>query len=134
MTEIALRIGLTPEHGCSYLPGESEQLMVLLDRPITKSRSYEHLPSPDFGAAYVIFTDHTARCGACRSLRMRSLGFVPTRSQRRVQHQNRDIRLLLSSQDKRSTTTSSPTTSNERHFDGSMFPATRNQYDGFNAP
>ena len=43
MTELALRIGLTPEHSCSYLPNESERLMVLLEE-LRKwlLRRYEH--------------------------------------------------------------------------------------------
>ena len=43
MTEIALRIGLTPEHGCSYLPDEAEQLMVLLDDKHRNPVGYENL-------------------------------------------------------------------------------------------
>lgn len=132
MTEIALRIGLTPEHGCSYLPDESEQLMVLLDDKYKNPDGYEHLLVAGFRrSGNDLYRPHCQACSACQSLRIPVSEFAPTRSQRRIQHHNRDIRLLLSTQDKPEYYDLFARYINERHFDGSMFPATRNQYDGF---
>ena len=132
MTEIALRIGLTPEHSCSYLPGESEQLMVLLDDKHRNPVGYENLLVAGFRrSGNDLYRPHCLGCSACHSLRIPVQQFTASRSQKRIQHNNRDIRLVLSTQDKPEYYDLFARYIHERHHDGSMFPATRNQYDGF---
>jgi len=132
MTEIALRIGLTPEHGCSYLPDEAEQLMVLLDDKHRNPVGYENLLVAGFRrSGNDLYRPHCQGCSACHSLRIPVRQFTASRSQKRIQHNNRDIRLVLSTQDKPEYYDLFARYIHERHHDGSMFPATRNQYDGF---
>ncbi len=132
MTEIALRIGLTPEHGCSYLPDEAEQLMVLLDDKHRNPVGYENLLVAGFRrSGNDLYRPHCQGCSACHSLRIPVQQFTASRSQKRIQHNNRDIRLVLSTQDKPEYYDLFARYIHERHYDGSMFPATRNQYDGF---
>ena len=132
MTEIALRIGLTPEHGCSYLPDEAEQLMVLLDDKHRNPTGYENLLVAGFRrSGNDLYRPHCQGCSACHSLRIPVQKFTASRSQKRIQHNNRDIRLVLSTQDKPEYYDLFARYIHERHQDGSMFPATRNQYDGF---
>ncbi len=132
MTEIALRIGLTPEHGCSYLPDEAEQLMVLLDDKHRNPVGYENLLVAGFRrSGNDLYRPHCQGCSACHSLRIPVRQFTASRSQKRIQHNNRDIRLVLSTQDKPEYCDLFARYIHERHHDGSMFPATRNQYDGF---
>ncbi len=132
MTEIALRIGLTPEHGCSYLPDEAEQLMVLLDDKHRNPVGYENLLVAGFRrSGNDLYRPHCQGCSACHSLRIPVQQFTASRSQKRIQHNNRDIRLVLSTQDKPEYYDLFARYIHERHHDGSMFPATRNQYDGF---
>ena len=132
MTEIALRIGLTPEHGCSYLPDEAEQLMVLLDDKHRNPTGYENLLVAGFRrSGNDLYRPHCQGCSACHSLRIPVQKFTASRSQKRIQQNNRDIRLVLSTQDKPEYYDLFARYIHERHQDGSMFPATRNQYDGF---
>ena len=132
MTEIALRIGLTPEHGCSYLPDEAEQLMVLLDDKHRNPTGYENLLVAGFRrSGNDLYRPHCQGCSACHSLRIPVQKFTASRSQKRIQHNNRDIRLVLSTRDKPEYYDLFARYIHERHQDGSMFPATRNQYDGF---
>ncbi len=132
MTELALRIGLTPEHSCSYLPDESERLMVLLEDKFKTPAGYENLLIAGFRrSGNDLYRPHCQRCEACRSLRIPVNDFAPSRSQKRILQLNRDVRMFLSSQDKPEYYDLFARYINERHYDGSMFPATRNQYDNF---
>lgn len=132
MTEQTLRIGLTPEHECSYLREESEQLMVLLEARYKSGEGYDSLIQAGFRrSGNDLYRPHCKHCMACRSIRIPVSAFQPSRSQKRLLQLNRDVETRLSTQDKPEYYDLFARYVNERHLDGSMYPATRNQYDGF---
>ena len=130
--EVILKVGLTPKHQCSYLGHEQEQLLVLMDHSLLNASGYERLLTAGFRrSGNDIYRPHCPACNACQSLRIHSERFVPSRSQKRIRQLNRDVHMVLSTQDKPEYYDLFARYINERHHDGSMFPATRNQYDNF---
>ncbi|WMC11453.1 arginyltransferase [Oceanimonas pelagia] len=132
MREVNLKVGLTPKHPCSYLPGRLEQLLVLLDRELLCPEGYEQLLSAGFRRSGAdIYRPRCQACQACESLRIAVHDFTPGRSQKRILRKNRDVRLVLSEQDKPEYFTLYQHYIHRRHRDGTMYPASRQQYEGF---
>ena len=86
-----LRLFITTEHPCSYLPGRNTRNLVAdpeaVDHGLATQlanlgfrRSGDHLYRP-----------HCHHCDACMSLRIPVWAFQPNRSQRRVQRKNQDL-------------------------------------------
>ncbi|WP_198401878.1 arginyltransferase [Zobellella denitrificans] len=132
MREVNLKVGLTPKHLCSYLPGRQEQLLVLLDKELLCPEGYEQLLGAGFRRSGAdIYRPHCQSCRACESLRIAVPRFTPSRSQKRILRLNRDIEVRLSEQDKPEYFRLYQHYINERHRDGAMYPASRQQYEGF---
>lgn len=132
MREVNLKVGLTPRHQCSYLPGRQEQLLVLLDKELLCPLGYERLLSAGFRrSGSDIYRPHCQSCHACESLRIDVARFAPSRGQKRITRLNRDIRVRVNEQDKPEYFRLYQLYINERHRDGAMYPASRQQYDGF---
>ncbi len=132
MREVNLKVGLTPRHQCSYLPERQEQLLVLLDKELLCLEGYEQLLSAGFRRSGAdIYRPHCQLCHACESLRIDAAQFTPSRSQKRIKRLNRDLRVSLSEQQKPEYFQLYQRYINERHQDGAMYPASRQQYDGF---
>ena len=132
MREVNLKVGLTPKHPCSYLAGQKEQLLVLLDKKLLCPKGYEQLLSAGFRRSGAdIYRPHCQLCSACESLRIDVVQFVPSRSQKRIIRLNRDVEVILSEQDKPEYFDLYARYINQRHQDGTMYPANRDQYSGF---
>ncbi|WP_344956480.1 arginyltransferase [Zobellella aerophila] len=132
MKEVILKVGLTPKHLCSYLPGQQEQLLVLLDRELLCPEGYERLLSAGFRRSGAdIYRPHCHSCHACESLRIDVNNFQPSRSQKRTARQNAELYISLSEQDKPEYFHLYQSYINARHRDGAMYPASRQQYEGF---
>jgi len=130
--EVILKVGLTPRHPCSYLGHEQEQLLVLMDHELLNAAGYERLLTAGFRrSGNDIYRPHCPACSACQSLRIHSERFVPSRSQKRIRHLNRDLELVLSYDDKPEYYQLYERYIRERHRDGSMYPPSRTQYKGF---
>lgn len=132
MNDIALKIGLTPEHACSYLAETQERLMVLLEDKYRTPAGYEALLAAGFRrSGHDLYRPHCVHCEACQSLRVDVAGFTPSTSQQRVRQRNRDIQIALSTCDKPEYYDLFSRYIQGRHRDGAMYPATRSQYDQF---
>lgn len=130
--EVILKVGLTPQHACSYLGERREQLLVLMDHSLLTPSGYERLLSAGFRrSGGDIYRPHCPACSACQSLRIHSDDFIPTRRQRRIWQQNRDLEVILSDDDKPEYYALYERYIRERHADGSMYPPSRSQYHGF---
>lgn len=132
MREVNLKVGLTPRHPCSYLPGRLEQLLVLLDRELLCPEGYEQLLTAGFRrSGSDIYRPRCQACQACESLRIPVNDFVPSRSQKRILRNNRDLTMVVSDTDKPEYFELYQYYIEQRHQDGAMYPASRQQYDGF---
>lgn len=131
-----MKFGLTQQFCCSYLPEKHEQLLVFVDAAgssVAASQGhYDLLLDAGFRrSGEQIYRPHCPACQACQAIRIPVQKFVPSKSQQRVLRKNRDILVQLSFEERASYYSLYEQYINQRHHDGSMFPATRQQYDSF---
>lgn len=127
-----MKFGLTQGFACSYLPHEQERLLVLVDDANYTPGHYEMLLSAGFRrSGEQIYRPHCASCNACQSLRIPAAQFTPSRSQRRVLKRNADVEVRISREDKTDYYQLYERYINQRHADGTMYPATPDQYRSF---
>ena len=123
----------TPEHPCSYLEGRQATTMFVDPRANVDKALYSQLTELGFrrsGSHY--YRPQCRGCNACIPVRIPVEDFRPDRSQRRVRQANQDLNLAVT-----------PVRFdeeiydlyeryiNERHQDGDMYPASREQFTSF---
>ena len=127
-----MKFGLTHQFECSYLKDRHEQLLVLADQEPTSPYHYDLLIGSGFRrSGEQVYRPHCPQCSACNSIRVLCDEFTPSKSQKRVRSKNKDIKVIVSREDKPEYYTLYERYINERHQDGSMFPATHHQYASF---
>ena len=132
MKSISLKVGLTPPHDCQYLPNQQEQLLVLLDETLLTPTGYEPLLSAGFRrSGSDVYRPRCATCNACQSLRLAPSQFKASRSQKRIRRLNRDVKIHVAREDKPEYFQLYERYINQRHQDGTMYPASHEQYASF---
>ncbi|WP_343856543.1 arginyltransferase [Aliiglaciecola litoralis] len=128
-----MKFGITQAFDCSYLDNQQEQLLVFVGESNQCSASqYNLLLDAGFRrSGDQVYRPHCANCNACHSIRVISNQFTPSKSQRRIINKNQDIQVFTSTTDKPEYFPIYQSYINQRHQNGSMFPASRHQYDGF---
>lgn len=127
-----MKFGLTHQFECSYLTDKQEQLLVLAEQEHTSPYHYDLLIGSGFRrSGEQVYRPHCPNCSACHSIRVMCEDFKPSKSQRRVLNKNSDIEVRISLQDKPEYYGLYERYINERHQDGSMYPATHHQYACF---
>lgn len=130
--EIILKVGLTPEHPCSYLPEQKEQLLVMMDPGMFNGHDYERLLSLGFRrSGKDIYRPHCPHCQQCQSIRLPVDEVQLSKSQRRVASKNQHLTMKVSHRDKPEYFQLYQLYIDTRHPDGAMFPANLNQYQQF---
>jgi len=134
MTSLSeLRFFTTPAHDCSYLDGK--QAITLFADPLAKIDKdlYSSLSAVGFRRSGThIYRPYCQSCTACIPVRLPVKDFAPRRRHKRVLQANTDITV----------TTHAPALTEEyfnlydryiteRHDDGDMFPASRDQFQSF---
>ncbi len=90
-----LRMFLTTEYSCSYLPGRKARNLVA-DPEATDGRIYTQLADLGFRrSGDHVYRPHCRGCIACRSLRIPVEQFRPNRSQRRIWNRNQDLHIHI---------------------------------------
>ncbi|MDF2153667.1 arginyltransferase [Vibrio sp. CAU 1672] len=80
-----IRIGLTNNHPCSYLPERQERVAVALDASLHNANSYEVLLANGFRrSGDTIYKPHCEHCSACQPIRVAVEHFVASKSQKRL--------------------------------------------------
>jgi len=134
MTELQkLNFYATPEHDCSYLPGQKSTTLFADPKIAMNSHLYSQLSELGFrrsGQHY--YRPHCEHCQACTPIRIPVVDFNASRSQKRVLKKNTTIESQVM-----------PADFHEdhyllyekyilqRHADGDMFPPSREQYRSF---
>ena len=134
MTSLSeLRFFTTPAHDCSYIAGK--QAVTLFADPLAKVDKdlYSALSSTGFRrSGNHIYRPYCQSCTACIPARVPVLQFKPKRKQRRVSKANQQLQVIKKE----------PAATEEyfalydryitdRHADGDMYPATRDQFQSF---
>lgn len=86
----------TPDHACSYLPGQ-RSVTAFLDPTYPKdTQLYTALSQCGFRrSGQHIYRPRCQECEACIPVRVNALKFLPRRSQRRAWHTNQDLTVRL---------------------------------------
>ncbi|MGF1528737.1 MAG: arginyltransferase [Candidatus Competibacterales bacterium] len=89
LTEI--RLFVTADHPCGYLPGRTARNLVADPQTIDQG-AYNQLARVGFRrSGDHVYRPHCPGCRACLSLRIAAWAFVPNRSQRRILKANADV-------------------------------------------
>ena len=78
-----------------------------------------------------VYRPHCEACKACESIRLPVDIFTASKSQKRIMKRNQDLTIHISDNDKPEYYPLYESYVNQRHADGSMYPATKEQYQGF---
>ncbi|MDP5132893.1 MAG: arginyltransferase [Paraglaciecola sp.] len=128
-----MKFGITQSFPCSYLTDQQERLLVFVDdNNAPSAQHYDVLIAAGFRRSGTqIYRPHCTDCQACKSLRLPVKDFKPSKSQKRVLKLNSDLTTNVSLHSKPEYYAIYERYINERHADGSMYPASKEQYEGF---
>lgn len=132
MNDSTMKFGLTQRFDCSYLDDQQEQLLVFVDEQQAVNQHYELLIGAGFRrSGEQIYRPHCPKCQACQSIRIPVEQFAPSKSQKRILKRNQDIEIRVSRENKPEYYQLYEQYINQRHSDGSMYPASEQQYFSF---
>lgn len=127
-----MKFGITQTFDCSYLPEEQEQLLVCMLPSAELEEHYGTLMQNGFRrSGEQLYRPHCVNCNACESLRVIAHQFTASKQQKRVLKKNADLTISLRDDERDDYYPLYERYINELHADGSMFPATFDQYAGF---
>jgi len=134
MTDLSeLSFFITHAHPCSYL-AEEESTTIFVDPKAELNQTlYSQLSNLGFRrSGSHVYRPKCASCHACVPIRIPTGTFSPSRSQIRCLKRNKDLSFTIAdSIQSDEYYTLYEKYINERHNDGDMYPATREQYEGF---
>lgn len=126
-----MKFGITQPFTCSYLPQQQEKLLIYAEDE-KPAPYYEMLLGIGFRRSGTqVYRPHCEHCQACQSIRIPVNLFTPSKSQKRLLKRNQDIRVLLSEVNKPDYYLLYEQYINIRHDDGTMYPASKKQYNSF---
>ncbi len=132
MSSNAYQLGLSKTFPCNYLPDQQERLLIAIDERLHNSESYQWLMTQGFRrSGDQSYRPHCINCKACQSIRILVNDFKPSKSQKRVIKRNKTLIIRKSSRLKNSYYALFETYINTLHQDGSMYPASFEQYQSF---
>ncbi len=123
----------TPEHDCSYLPGEKATTMFLDPKALVTTDIYTQLSRFGFRrSGNHFYRPHCNHCKACIPIRLPVESFRSSRSQRRVMKRNAGVNYQIMAPDfHEDHYLLYEKYICERHRDGDMYPPSREQYRSF---
>ncbi|NQZ12243.1 MAG: arginyltransferase [Algicola sp.] len=126
-------VGLTQAFDCNYLTTKKEQLLVIRDSRCHTDLVYEQLMARGFRrSGNEIYRPHCPGCQACQSIRIPVAAYKPSRSQKRVINKGkRTFSATHTDEPDKDSYALYEKYINLRHSDGSMYPSSVEQYDGF---
>ncbi len=126
------QLGITKSFDCSYLPNEQERLLVAVDPRFHNSERYSWLMAQGFRrSGDQIYRPHCLACTACQSIRVVIDDFSTSKSQKRLIKRNAALSVSVSYQVRDMYYELYENYINSIHRDGSMYPATHDQYKSF---
>ncbi|WP_194435886.1 arginyltransferase [Vibrio fluminensis] len=127
-----IRIGLTDNHPCSYLPGRQERVAVALDPSLHCSSNYEVLLANGFRrSGDTIYRPLCQQCNACEPIRVSAHRFKMTRSQKRLRNKASAITWQYKEQLDDDWYELYARYIEARHHSGSMYPPNRKSFEQF---
>ena len=128
----SFELGLTKPFPCNYLPNQEERLLIAVDERLQNPASYSWLMTQGFRrSGDQSYRPNCVACNACQSIRVLVEQFSPSKSQKRSLKRNQHFTIKQSSELKDSYYPLYEEYINTCHQDGSMFPATFDQFKSF---
>jgi len=126
------KLGITKAFPCNYLPNQQERLLVAVDQVLHDSEHYSWLMQQGFRrSGNDIYRPHCVSCQACQSIRVINALFKPSKSQKRLLKRCQHFTVNLSYEIKPNYYSLYEEYINNIHYDGSMYPATPEQFKSF---
>ncbi len=125
-----IQLAISQTFPCSYLASHQSTLLLCTDH-------HENLPLESLlmlgfrRSGDQVYRPHCHKCQACQAVRIPVADFIPSRSQRRIINKNKDIRWIISEEDKPVYRALYQRYIQARHQDGPMYPPSDNQFEQF---
>ena len=127
-----MKFGVTQAFPCSYLSEHEEQLLVCMEPMDSLQSNYPVLIQAGFRrSGEQLYRPHCKQCSACESLRIIASAFTPSKSQKRILNKNKDITISVHDGERDDYYPLYEKYINANHSDGSMYPASYEQYRNF---
>lgn len=132
MKDISYNIGISKIFPCNYLPDQQERLLISVDERLQNADSYSWLMTEGFRrSGEQSYRPYCPECSACQSIRVLANKFVPSKSQKRALKRNSRFIIKRSTELKKSYYPLFENYINTLHKDGSMYPASFQQFESF---
>lgn len=132
MNDDSFKVGITKTFPCSYLPDKEERLLIAVDERLQNNRSYSLLMMEGFRrSGDQSYRPHCPSCNACQSIRVVVDKFSPSKSQKRSLKRNAHFQISTSEHLKDDYYPLYENYINTCHQDGTMFPASFQQFQTF---
>ncbi|WP_153446950.1 arginyltransferase [Vibrio algicola] len=132
MSNTNIRIGLTENHPCSYLPEQEERIAVVLDDDCHSTEHYALFLANGFRrSGNMIYKPHCDECNACQSIRLSVNHIQLSKSQKRIRNKAAGLRWVFQSELDPQWFDLYEQYINQRHSTGSMYPANKETFDQF---
>lgn len=124
-----IRIGLTDNHSCSYLPERQERVAVTLDEHMHTPDNYEVLLANGFRrSGATIYKPHCDNCSSCHALRL----FIPeiqlSKSQKRLLNKAKSLTWTMKPQMDETWFELYSRYITARHRSGTMYPPKKDEF------
>ncbi|WOT06525.1 arginyltransferase [Shewanella youngdeokensis] len=127
----SISVGITDVFPCSYIDARQEQLLVLQEEVID-AELFEQLLALGFRrSSSMIYKPQCPQCNACLPIRLEIDEFILSKRQKRTLKNNQDLSWKIVEHKTDEQYALYERYINTRHQDGSMYPATPEQYDSF---
>ncbi len=132
MSNTSYQFGVSKTFPCNYLPDQQERLLIAVDERLHTSENYGWLMTQGFRrSGEESYRPHCPDCNACQSIRVLVNDFSASKSQKRSQKRNSNLVIKQSSSLKESYYPLFENYINTLHRDGSMYPASIEQFKSF---
>ncbi|NOH95275.1 arginyltransferase [Vibrio sp. 99-70-13A1] len=127
-----IKIGLTDNHACSYLPDYEERVAVALDEHMHTPENYEVLLANGFRrSGSTMYKPHCDKCNSCNAIRLSIPNFSFSKSQRRLLNKAKSFHWILKDTMDEQWFDLYSRYIKARHRTGSMFPPKKNEFFQF---
>ncbi|WP_187992411.1 arginyltransferase [Vibrio harveyi] len=127
-----IRIGLTNNHPCSYLPEREERVAVALDADLHTEQSYQVLMANGFRrSGDTIYKPHCQHCSACQPIRIAVPDFVASKSQKRLLNKGKALHWEMKPELDSNWFELYSRYICERHQNGTMYPPREDEFARF---
>jgi len=132
MNSTSYQLGISKIFPCNYLPDQEERLLIAVDERLHTSENYSWLMTQGFRrSGEQSYRPHCPACNACQSIRVLVNDYSPSKSQKRSKKRNATLIIKQSSSLQDSYYPLFEQYINTLHQDGSMYPASFEQFKSF---